>query len=217
MVQDVLTNILFVLFLFGITVLSISLFFYYRMLKQRAFIETARALGFRYYYRSYAIPEKFPFLSQQRRGRGRHAFNIFLGRHAGSETVVFDYKFNKGLGADKKWYYGSFSVMHHGRDCPSLRIYPKNMLPMLGEIVGYTEIPLDGQVLSSYFSLFTTDAAFARSFLIAPLVEYLVHHPEESLELDAHWFALGSLDNLVPEDVPPRLKQLERVRSLLPL
>ncbi len=217
MVQDALTNILFVLFLFGIAILAVSLYFYYRMLRQKTFIETARTLGFRYYYRSYAIPRKFDFLSLHRRGRGRHAFNIFLGRHAGFETVVFDYMFNRGISSGKKWYYGSFSVMYHGRHCPSLRIFPKTMLSVLGEIAGYYEIPLDGHPLADHFSVFTTDPSFARRLLLEPLVNYLMHHPNQSLEIDALWFALGSRNNLVPEELPDRLKQLEKVRTLLSL
>jgi len=216
-VHDALTNILFVLFLFGIAILAVSLFFYYRMLQQRTFIDIARSLGFRYYFRSYAMPRRFDFLSLHRRGRGRHASNIFLGRHAGSETVVFDYMFNRGLSTGKKWYYGSFSVMYHGRNCPSVRIFPKNMLPMLGAVVGYSEIALDGHPLSKHFSVYTTNTAFARSLLREPLVNYLSHHPGQSLEIDPLWFALGSRNNLEPEDLPNRLKQLEIVRTLLSL
>ncbi len=215
--QDALTNILFVLFLCGIVALAVSLFFYYRILTQRAFIEAARQLRFRYYYRSYAIPRRFAFLNQHRRGRGRYASNIFLGRHAGVEVVVFDYRFNKGLGPDKKWHFSSFSVMHHGCRCPFVRIYPRSMLAVLGEIVGYEELALDGHELAAFFSVFTNDHTYARSLLATPVVHYLLHHPEESLEIDPDWLAIGSPNMLFPEGIPQRLKQLEKVRGILPL
>ena len=215
--EDFFANILFVLFLCGIAVLGASLFFYYELLKRRAFLETAKELRFRYYYRSYAIPARFAFLRQQRRGRGRHAYNILLGRYNGAEAVVFDYKFTTGLGAEKKWHYGSFAVMHHGRDCPSMRVYPKSMLPALGQIVGYDELFFDGHELSEKFAVFATDERFARTILVVPLVEYLLRHPELSLEIDPHWLAVGTQEHLIPEGIPYRLRQLEKIRAALPL
>ena len=215
--EDVFANILFVLFLFGISVLAISLFFYYQLLKRRAFMDMARQLKFRYYYRSYAIPRRFAFLRQQRRGRGRHAFNILFGQYAGAESLVFDYKFNTGLGPEKKWHYCSFAVMHHGHMCPSLRIYPKSMIPALGQIVGYEEVFLDGHELSEHFVVYATDEQFARSFLVLPIVQYLQRHTELSLEVDPLWIAAGRQTHLSPEEIPYRLKQVEKLRRTLPL
>jgi hypothetical protein len=215
MVEDVFVNILFLLFLGGIVVLGISLFFYYQLLKHRAFMDIANTLKFRYYYRSYAIPRRFPFLRQQRRGRGRNAFNILLGYYGKSETVVFDYKFTTGLGAEKKWHHGSFVVMHHGRNCPSLRVYPNDMLTGLGQIVGYDKIFMDDNEMGEKFSIFATDEQFALKLLVAPLIEYLLRHPDSSLEIDPLWIAMGSVHNLIPEDIPRRIRQLEKVKTLL--
>jgi hypothetical protein len=217
-VEDAFANILFILFLCGITVLAGSLFFYYQLLKRRAFLEMAKQLGFRYHYSSYAIPWRFGFLRQQRRGRGRNAFNVLFGRYGDFDVVVFDYMFKTGLGTQKKRHYGSFAVMYHGRDCPSLRVYPKGMLSVLGQIVGYEEIFFDGcQPLSERFSVFSTDEDFARNMLVKPLIDYLLRHPELSLEIDPLWLACGMQDCLVPEDIPRRLKQLDKMRSVLSL
>lgn len=205
------------MFLGGIAVLAISLFFYYQFLKKRAFMETARQIKFRYYYRSYAIPRRFAFLGEQRRGKGRHALNILLGRYADTETVLFDYRYNTGLGAEKKWHYGSFAVMHHGRNCPPVRIYPKSMLSELGDIIGYGEVYLDHNALSEKFSVYSMDESFALSVLSEPLVEYLLRHPELSVEVDPIWLAVGSKENLIPEDIPRRMRQLEKIRKALPL
>lgn len=215
--QDVFANILFGMFLCGIAVLAVSLVFYYRFLQRRAFMDMARRLKFRYYYRSYAIPRRFAFLCQQRRGKGRHALNILLGRLAGEEAVVFDYCFNTGLGMEKKWHYSSFTVLHHGRECPSVRVYPKCMLPDLGQIIGFDEVHMNGGPLGESFSVFSTNEAFARAVLMGPVVDYLVRHPDLSLEIDSVWLALGNQQCLVPEDIPHRLSQLEKVRSALPL
>lgn len=215
--QGAFENILFVMFLCGVAVLAVSLVFYYQFLQRRAFMDMARRLNFRYYYRSYAIPKRFAFLWQQRRGKGRHALNILLGRHAGEEAVVFDYCFNTGLGAEKKWHYSSFTVLHHGTDCPSLRIYPKGMLPGLGNIIGFDEVHLDGSPLAENFAAFTTNEPFARAVLSGPVVDYLVRHPDLSLEIDPVWLALGNQQRLVPEDIPRRLSQVEKVRTALPL
>ncbi|NLV46204.1 MAG: hypothetical protein GXY07_17080 [Candidatus Hydrogenedentes bacterium] len=214
--QDVFSNILFGMFLCGIAVLAVSLFFYYQFLKKRAFLETARKLKFRYYYRSYAIPRRFAFLGEQRRGRGRHALNILLGRHADTETVLFDYCYSTGLGAEKKWHYGSFAVMHHGRNCPPLRVYPKSMLSELGDIIGYEEVYVDHNALSEKFSVFAANDLFAHSIIAGPLAEYLLRHPELSVEIDPIWLAVGSQETLIPEDIPRRLNQLEKIRKALP-
>lgn len=215
MVDDVFTNILFLVFLCGVAVLAISLVFYYNFLKKHAFLEIAKEHGMRYYFRSYGIPKRFSFLHQHRRGKGRYASNILLGRYNNTEAVLFDYRFSTGLGNEKRWHTGSFAVMYHGLDCPPLRIYPKAMLPSLGQIVGYDEIFIEDETLQDKFSFFTTDEKFARELLIPPVLDYLRRHPTISVEIDPVWIAVGSLDCLGPEEITYRLKQVEKLRAVL--
>ncbi|MFA7691982.1 MAG: hypothetical protein GX117_01730 [Candidatus Hydrogenedentes bacterium] len=213
--QDMFTNILFAMFLCGIAVLAGSLFFYYQFLKKRAFMEIAHRFKLRYYYRSYAIPRRFSFLGEQRRGRGRHAFNILLGRYAGLETVLFDYGYNTGLGAEKKWHYGSFAVIYHGGNCPPLRIYPKTMLLSLGDIIGFDEVFIENEIFAAKFAVFAMNESFAHTAISLPLVDYLLRHPELSVEIDPVWVAVGTKDPLIPEDIPRRLNQVEKIRKML--
>lgn len=215
--DEVLGNILFSFFLAGIVILGISLYFYYQFLIRRAFIEMARKLGYRYYYRSYAIPQRFSFLSQHRRGRGRYAFNIIIGQEEGASHLLFDYTFSTGLGAEKKWHYSSFSAMRHGKTCAFLRIYPRSMLEVLGDIVGYDEALFEESEFTRQYAVYATDDSFAHELITQPLVEYLMRHPGLSLEVEPYWVALGAAERLIPEEIPRRLRQVEKVRAMLPL
>lgn len=197
--------------------LSVSLVFYYNFLRRRAFLEMANFFGFQYYYRSYAIPRRFAFLRQQRRGRGRHASNILWGMYRETETFVFDYKFSTGMAAEKNWHLCSFVAMRHNNNCPSLRIYPRSMLVVLGQIVGYEEIFFDIEGFSEAFGVFTTNENVARQMCTFPLIDYMMRHPELSVEVDPGWVALGREEYLVPEDIPRRIRQTEKVKDLLAL
>ncbi len=215
--EDTFTNILFLLFIGGVLVLAVSLVFYYHFLRRRAFLETANHFGFQYYYRSYAIPRRFAFLRQQRRGRGRHAFKILWGQYRQSETFVFDYMFSTGMANEKVWHYCSFVVLQHANKCPSMRIYPRSMLTVLGHIVGYDEVFLDVEEFSDLFAVFATNDSFARQICSVPLIEYMIRHPELSVELDPGWLAVGKEDCLIPEEIPRRLRQAEKIRGFLSL
>lgn len=215
--DDVLGNILFTFFLAGILILGVSLYFYYQYLIRRAFVETAKKHGYRYYYRSYAIPQRFAFLAQHRRGRGRYAFNILIGQDQNGSRLVFDYTFSTGLGAEKKWHYSSFAALRHGKTCPFLRIYPRGMLSVLGDIVGYDEALFEESEFTQKYAIYTTDESFAHAMITQPLIEYLLRHPEQSLEVEPYWIALGTSERLVPEEVPRRVRQIEKVRAILPL
>ncbi len=215
--EDTFSYILFLVFIGGVLVLAVSLVFYYQMLRRREFLRTAAELRLRYYYRSYAIPRRFAFLRQHRRGRGRHAFNILYGRYQDDEVFVFDFKFNTGIGKEKKWHQCSFFVMRHPRTCPPLRIYPRAMLSVLGQIVGYEEIHLENEGFHELFSVYAADESFARALFTQPVADYLLRHPELSLEVESDWIALGRQDRLVPEEIPHRLHQLQKVRRMLAL
>jgi hypothetical protein len=215
--DEVLGNILFSFFIAGILILGVSLYFYYHFLIRRAFIEMARKLGYRYYYRSYAIPQRFSFLSQHRRGRGRYAFNILVGQEEGGSHMLFDYTFSTGLGAEKKWHYSSFSAMRHGKTCSFLRIYPRSMLEVLGDIVGYDEAIFEDSPFTHRYAVYATDDSFAQEMVTQPLVDYLMRHPGMSLEVEPYWVALGASERLIPEEIPRRLRQVEKVRAMLPL
>ena len=215
--EDRFSDILFLLFIGGVLVLSVSLVFYYNFLRRRAFLEMATHLKFQYYYRSYAIPRRFAFLRQQRRGRGRHASNILWGVYHKMETYVFDYMFSTGMANDKTWHYCSFVVLRHATACPSLRIYPRSMLAVLGQIVGYDEVYLDIEGFSDSFAVFTTKETFARQMCSQPLIEYLMRHLELSVEVEPGWVAVGKEEKLIPEDIPRRMRQTEKIRSFLAL
>lgn len=215
--EDVFANILFGVFILGVIVLAISLFFYYDLLRHRDFIRMAAILGLRYHYRSYALHRRFSFLFQLRRGRGRHAFNILRGVRNGNDVLVFDYLFTSGVGKEKQKHYSSFAVMGHGKDCPPLRIYPRPMLDELGRIIGFDEVFFDAPEFDAQFVVFATEESFARLVCHAALVDYLLRHPDLSLEIEPHWMALGTQALLIPEEIPRRLRQLEKVRLLLPL
>lgn len=215
--DEVLGNILFSFFLTGIVILGVSLYFYYKYLLRRAFIDMAKKLGYRYYYRSYAIPQRFAFLSQHRRGRGRYAFNILIGQGQNGSHLLFDYTFSTGLGAEKKWHYSSFSALRHGRHCSSLRIYPRSMLDVLGDIVGYDEALFEESEFTRKYAIFASEYTFAHEMVTQSLVDYLMRHPGMSLEVEPYWIALGATERLIPEEIPRRLHQVEKIRAMLPL
>ncbi len=215
--EDTFANILFLLFIGGVLILAVSLVFYYHFLRRRAFLETANQLGLKYYYRGYAIPQRFGFLRQQRRGRGRHAFNILWGKHQQEETFVFDYMFSTGMAREKTWHYCNFVVLRYESSCPPLRIYPRSMLTVLGEIMVYNEVFLDVEGFSEMFGVFSVNEYFAKRMCNAPLIDYMMLHPDLSVEVEPHWVAVGKEGRLVPEEIPKRIRQAEKIRVFLGL
>lgn len=215
--EDALSHILFIVFAGGVLVLAVSLVFYYRFLRRRELLKTAAQLGLRYHYRSYAIPQRFAFLSQHRRGRGRHAFNILSGVWEDMEVLVFDYQFSSGAGRGRSRHYCSFCALNHGRTAPSLRIFPHEMAAELGHIAGYEEVLLDIPEFEQRYVVFAEDEISARALCVPPLIGYLVRNPGISVEVESAWMAVGARELLVPADVPGRLRQLKIIHTMLPL
>ena len=119
------------------------------------------------------------------------------------------------MASDKTWHFCSFVAMRHPNQCPSLRIYPRSMLVVLGQIVGYDEIFFEIEGFSENFAVYTTNEPFARQICTFPLIEYMMRHLDLSVEVEPGWVAVGKEEWLVPEEIPRRIRQTEKVRGLL--
>ena len=98
-----------------------------------------------------------------------------------------------------------------------MRIYPKAMMDVLGNIFGFDEVFLNVPEFDDKFTVYSVDEAYARQVCVPPLIEYLLRHPEFSIEVEDGWMALGVAELLAPEQIPKRLRQLEKIRAMLAL
>lgn len=213
---DPQTRWLFYLFIASVITLAVSLFIYYQNLRRRAFIEMAASLGLQFSHLSYGLPKRLGLLYQLRRGRSRYAHNILSGHKKGGMVYVFDYHYCTGDKFNRVHHRSSIAMLRHGLRLPEVRIYPPPLMEELGRMAGYdkVEFQTDNDAFNRAFTVLTSDPELAKSVLQPPLQDYLLRHPDMSVEVGDDWMASCMLRPHVPEEIPRRIRQLHKIMRI---
>ena len=82
--------------------------------------------------------------------------------------------------------------------------------------MGFDDIDFESHEFSKKFVVRSKDKKFAYDFCNAQMIDYLLGHPDINIEVDQNSLALGFGSCLKVEEIEPHLKQLIRIRSLIP-
>ncbi|MBW7866325.1 MAG: hypothetical protein H3C30_18140 [Candidatus Hydrogenedentes bacterium] len=214
--DEVQTRWLFLLFIASVITLAVSLFLYYQNLRRRAFIEVAAKLGLQFSHLSYGLPKRLGLLYQLRRGSNRYAQNIMSGRTKGGQVFVFDYHYCTGDKFNKAHHHNSIVMLRHGLRVPEVRIYPPPFMEQLGRMAGYDKVEhqTGDEAFDKAFTVLASDPALAAEVLQPPMREYLLRHPAMSVEVGDEWIASCMEQPHIPEEIPRRIRQLQKIMRI---
>ena len=212
------TTFLLLLFMAGVLMLGAALVMYYQRSVRKAYFDAAAELRLSYDYVSYGLPRRLPLVYQLRRGRSRYASNVFKGRYKGFPVYVFNYHYATGDKKNKIHHLSSMAMLRHDLEMPELHIYPPDIYEKVGHMAGVDKIEIQtgDEEFSKAFTVLASDAEFARSFCTQGMKEYLMRHPDMSVELGPGWIATCIQQKLIPEEIKRRMDQLLKILRFVP-
>ncbi|MCA9415880.1 MAG: hypothetical protein KC917_06405 [Candidatus Omnitrophica bacterium] len=212
-------------FIIGIiaVIAGLAIFGYLQEKKRReAFQRLAADLGFAYRAgKDYGIPTRYNFLNKLSTGSNRYAQNILEGELEGFLLHCFDYHYET-YSTDSKGrrqthhHRFSYFILEMRKSFPELLIYPEGFFSKVGQFIGFDDIDFESIEFSKAFVVKSKDKKFAYDICHTRMMEYLLKHPDLSLEIEGPCLAMGFGSRLTPEEVEKRLKQMVTLRKLLP-
>jgi hypothetical protein len=144
-------------------------------------------LAFRH-ERDYGLADRYAFLDKLRQGSNRYAYNIMSGSYHEHEVAAFDYHYetysrdSKGRRQTSHHHF-SFFVLQLLESFPELTIAKEGFLSKIAQAAGYDDIDFESHEFSRRFVVRSKDRKFAYDFCNARMMEYLLEHPDISLEV----------------------------------
>ncbi len=218
MSQDQISQVLFLLFIAGVLMLAVLLAMYYQRLLRKAYFDTAAELHLSYDYVSYGLPRRLPLVYQLRRGKNRYASNVFTGRYKGFPVYVFNYHYATGDKRNKVHHHSSIAMLRHDLEMPEMHAYPPDIHEKVGHMAGVDKIEIQtgDEAFSKAFTVLASDPGFAKSFCTPGMMEYLMRHPDMSVEVGPGWIATCIQQRLVPEEIQRRMDQMLKILRYVP-
>ena len=167
------------------------------------------------------LADRYDFLNRLRQGSNRYAYNIISGRYRGHGVRVFDYHYETHSTDSKgnrqtHHHHFSFFILELSKTFPELTIAKEGFLSKIAQAVGYDDIDFESHEFSRRFTVRSKDKKFAYDFCNAQMIDYLLGHPDISIEVDRSSLALGFGSCLRIEEIEPRLSQLIEIRERMP-
>ena len=190
--------------------------------RREAMLALAARLGLRFDPgKSRDLARRFEFLDKLRQGSNRYAFHVLSGRYQDHDITAFDYHYET-YSTDSKGrrqthhHYFSFFILHLEASFPELKIGPEGFFSKIAQAFGYDDIDFESHEFSRKFCVRSNDKKFAYDVCNARMIEYLLAHPDLSIEIEHDSLAISFGRRLKPEQIEPNLQRLVQVRSLLP-
>lgn len=190
--------------------------------RREAMLALAARLGLRFDPgKDRDLARRFEFLDKLRQGSNRYAFNVLSGRYQDHDVTAFDYHYethstdSKGRRQTHHHYF-SFFVLNLPASFPELKIGPEGFFSKIAQAFGYDDIDFESHEFSRRFCVRSNDKKFAYDVCNAKMIEYLLAHPDLTIEIERDALAISCSRRLKPEQIEPNLQRLIQVRSLLP-
>ncbi len=215
---DQLSQFLFLFFIAGVLMLAAGLFIYYQRMLRKAYFDAAAELRLSYDYVSYGLPRRLPLVYQLRRGKSRYASNVFKGHYKGFAVCVFNYHYATGDKKNRIHHYSSIAMLRHDLEMPEMHIYPPDIYDKVGHMAGIDKIEVQtgNEDFSKAFTVLSSDAGFAQTFCTQGMMEYLMRHPDMSVEIGPGWIATCIQRRLVPDELKRRMDQMLKILRFVP-
>lgn len=171
--------------------------------------------------KDYDLARQLHFLNRLQKGSNRYASNVFRGRYQDQDVMVMDYHYqttstgSKGQQRTQHHYY-NITLLTLPTYFPELNISPENFFDKIAGGLGFGDIDFESAEFSRQFKVTSEDKKFAYDFCNAQMIEYLLAHPDQVLEVEGNTLAEIRKGRLGPQDLVYDLEHLLRIRSLMP-
>lgn len=182
----------------------------------------AERLGLHFYpERNHQMARQFEFLDKLDQGSNRYAYNIIEGDYEGHHVKVFDYHYetySRDSKGNRKTdhHHFSFFILNLRKSFPELTIAREGFFSKIAQAMGYDDIDFESHEFSRRFVVRSKDKKFAYDFCNAQMIDYLLGVQNIELEVDSNSLALAFNHRLKVEEIEPHLRQLIKIRALMP-
>ncbi len=173
-------------------------------------------------------PERNPHLARQYEtlrglhdGGNRYAFDVLQGHFHGLPVTVFDFH-HETHSSDSKGrtrthhHYRHVVLLHLEREFPNLLLGPEGIFSKIAQAFGYDDIDFESHEFSRRFCVRSPDKRFAYDFCNAIMIEFLLDHPDVSLEVQGRVLAFVSEGRLNPADIEANLDRALAIHERMP-
>ncbi|MEI6892024.1 MAG: hypothetical protein V5783_07630 [Pontiella sp.] len=181
----------------------------------------AEKLGLNFNHeRNYPLEDPFSFLTQLHQGANRYTFNRLRGSYQEHEVAVFDAHYEtESTDSDRKQkpnaHPFSFFTLTLPKDIDELMISPASSASKIPPSEGVEAINMESSEFSNTFVVHAKNEKFAHTICHARMMEYLLAHPDLTLEINRNLLAISYPRRLEVEAIEPHLKHLLEIRNLL--
>jgi hypothetical protein len=208
---------------FAVVVIGFAIFGHIAAAKRReAMSAIAASLGLQYRPdKDRQLASSYRFLDKLRRGSNRYAYNVLSGTYEGHPVMMFDYHYETHSTNSKghrqtHHHHLSVAILTLSRSFPELKIAPEGFFSKMAQMVGFDDIDFESHEFSRKFCVRSSDKKFAYDFCNARMIEYLLPHPELTIEVEDTAMAICSSGRIKLDRIRPVLSQLVTLRSLMP-
>jgi hypothetical protein len=190
--------------------------------RRDAMRELAESLGLQFQpKKDYSYDERYPFLNKLCQGDDRHATNVIAGQYRGHAVQAFDYHYethSSDSKGNRQTHHHSFSffILTLERDCPELLIYREGWMSKVAQFFGFDDIDFESAEFSRKFAVKSPDKKFAYDICHGQMIEFLLAHPDLSVEIERHCLTLFFAQRLRPDQIQYNLDRLIAVREMFP-
>lgn len=190
--------------------------------RQDAFQQLAASLNFRFSpQKDRKLPKRFHFLEHFGKGSNRYAQNIFRGESGGEAVTFFEYHYQ----TSSRDSDGNRRVSHHyftvftlsmPKSFPELIIKPEGWFSKIWQAFGFDDIDFESHEFSKRYQVQSKNKKFAYDFCNPRMIDYFLDSQNLITEVEDYTLALTYEGKCSTVTVTPRLRQLEKIRSLIP-
>ena len=154
------------------------------------------------------------------RGYGRHATNVFLGRHDGRHFVAFDYEYttSSGSGQNRSTTQHHYSVvaLSLGLTTPGMAVGPTGTFGKLVNAVTGRDVVIGNPIFDQAFTVTSPVPEFALDVLQPEVVEVLMHHVELAWRLEGDSMLVIRSGQHSPQEIEAKLHFMDAVLDRIP-
>ena len=168
--------------------------------------------------RNYQLADQISFLDKLRQGSNRYGLQHSDGRYREYDVTIFDYHSEtKSTGSadknDMDHHAFSFFILTLPKHFKELTIVHASFYPPIAEDAGQDAIDFESHAFSNTFVVRSTDKKFAYDFCNAPMIEFLLGHPNLNIEVGQNRLAIATIVVLNVVEVEAHLNRLIELRE----
>jgi hypothetical protein len=154
------------------------------------------------------------------RGYGRHATNVFLGRHDGRHFVAFDYSYTTSSGSgdnrSTKQHHYSVVALSLGLITPGLSVGPTGTFGKLVNAVTGRDVQIGNPAFDQVFTVTSPSPEFAVDVLGPEVLQVVMHHPDLAWRLEGESMLVIRPGEHAPQEIEAKLHFMDAVLDRIP-